>query len=399
MARALDGYSNLKKLKSFLTVTGGAAIFFTGYSLQQGNEKFYDNVAMPLARLINPEVAHRIAVVTTKLGLSPVQKTSDPPVLKTTLWGLEFENPLGMAAGFDKHAEAVQGLCKMGFGFVEIGSVTPEPQPGNPKPRVFRLPEDKALINRYGFNSEGHEVVHKRLQNLKQSKDFQGIIGVNLGKNKTSEDAAHDYVSGILRFSDVADYFVVNVSSPNTPGLRSLQAKKELEELLTRVNEARQKTERKPPLLLKIAPDLTSEEKKDIAEVVLGKETRTDGIIVSNTTLSRDNLQNPHKNEAGGLSGAPLGELSTGTIADMHRLTSGKLPIIGVGGIFDGASAYSKIKAGASLIQIYTSFAYHGPPIVSKIKRELAALLEQDGCTSVAEAVGKEYKQSLAMAQ
>ncbi|XP_001605089.1 dihydroorotate dehydrogenase (quinone) [Nasonia vitripennis] len=390
--RPIENLTNLRKIKSLLGVTGGAVAIFTGVSLYQGNEKFYSTVAMPLIRLIDPEVAHRIAVKTAELGLAPSQSTPDPPILRTSLWSLEFENPLGMAAGFDKHAEAVGGLHKMGFGFVEIGSVTPDPQPGNPKPRVFRLPEDRAIINRYGFNSEGHDVVHKRLQALKSSSDFHGIVGVNLGKNKLALDPVLDYVEGIQKFSDVADYFVVNVSSPNTPGLRNLQGKKELEELLGKVNEARDKASRRPPLLLKIAPDLAEEELKDVAEVITKSKTKVDGIVVSNTTLRRENLFNASKDEAGGLSGAPVSELSTKMIARMYQLTGGRVPIVGVGGIFDGTDAYSKIKAGASLVQIYTSFAYHGPPIVPKIKRELAELLEKDGHEKIEQAVGKEAK-------
>ncbi|KAJ8686313.1 hypothetical protein QAD02_022107 [Eretmocerus hayati] len=393
MDRPLTGLSTWRKLKSLIGVTGGATVIFTGISLYQGDEKFYKNVAMPLVRTMDPEVAHRIAVTAAKIGIGAPQ--NDSPVLRTSLWGLDFPNPLGMAAGFDKHAEAVKGLHKMGFGFVEIGSVTPEPQPGNPKPRVFRLQEDKAIINRYGFNSEGHEVVHSRLLALRDSKDFRGIIGVNLGKNKLSEDPVKDYVDGILKFSDVADYYVVNVSSPNTPGLRSMQGKRELEELLSKVNQARMSTESRPPLLLKIAPDLSDAELKDIAEVVRKRETSVDGIIVSNTTLSRDNLTDSLKDEAGGLSGAPVCWLSTKIIARMYQYTKGQIPIVGVGGIFGGEDAYTKIKAGASLIQIYTAFAYHGPPIVVKIKNELASLLEKDGYKSVTEAVGKESKNYL----
>ncbi|XP_011500179.1 PREDICTED: dihydroorotate dehydrogenase (quinone), mitochondrial, partial [Ceratosolen solmsi marchali] len=310
------------------------------------------------------------------------------------LWGLQFENPLGMAAGFDKHGEAIKGLHKMGFGFVEIGSVTPKPQSGNPKPRVFRLTEDRAIINRYGFNSDGHEVVHSRLQDLKSS-GFQGIIGVNLGKNKNSNNPNVDFIEGISKFSDVADYFVINVSSPNTPGLRSLQNRLKLEELLTVVNEMRSTLPKRPPLLLKIAPDLSNQEQKDIAEIVQKSETNVDGIIISNTTLRRINLSNNLKKESGGLSGAPIAELSTIMIANMYQLTNGKIPIVGVGGVFNGADAYAKIKAGASLVQIYTSFAYHGPPIIAKIKSELSELLLKDGYQSVAEAVGTNAKEIL----
>ncbi|XP_063990087.1 dihydroorotate dehydrogenase (quinone), mitochondrial [Diachasmimorpha longicaudata] len=380
--------SNIDKLKSLLKVTVSGATLFTGLSIYQGNEKFYDEVVMPLVRLVDPEVAHNLAVTAAKYGLTPSQKFQDPPGLKTTLWGLNFHNPVGMAAGFDKQGEAVQGLTRMGFGFVEIGSVTPDPQPGNPKPRVFRLPEDKAVINRYGFNSDGHEVVYQRLKALRDDSSFTGIIGVNLGKNKTSDDSINDYSSGIRKFSDVADYLVINVSSPNTQGLRDLQSKKNLEELLCRINEVRSSMDRKPPLLLKLAPDLTDSECQDIVEVIQKNTSRVDGLILSNTTVSREHLKGESRGETGGLSGAPLTDKSTLLIADMYKRTKGKIPIVGVGGIFDGNDAYDKIKAGASLVQIYTSYAYHGPPIVQKIKRELDDLIARDGHSSIADAVG-----------
>lgn len=273
---------------------------------------------------------------------------------------------------------------------ITIGSVTPKPQPGNPKPRVFRLVEDNAVVNRYGFNSEGHEVVWNRLRALRNSNAFRGIVGVNLGKNKSSEDAAKDYIDGIKKFSDVADYFVINISSPNTPGLRNLQSKKHLQDLLIKVNETRQAIECRQPLLLKLAPDLTEEERQDIVDVVLSEKSKVDGLILCNTTITRNNLTSPQKVETGGLSGAPLTDLSTTLIADMYRRTHGSIPIIGVGGVFCGADAYKKIRAGASLIQIYTSYIYHGPPVVGKIKRELKEILERDGIVSIKDAVGKD---------
>lgn len=273
--------------------------------------------------------------------------------------------------------------------------MTPKPQPGNPKPRVFRLLEDKAVINRYGFNSDGHELVHERLASSKENlSTLGGVLGVNLGKNKLSESfeaALEDYVQGLRTFSDVADYFVVNVSSPNTPGLRDLQGKRHLEALLTGLNAEREKLPRKPPLLLKLAPDLSQEERKDVAEVVTKSGSKVDGLVLSNTTISRTGLRSEHKDQSGGLSGAPLGESSTRMIADMYRMTGGAVPIIGVGGVFSGEDAYAKIKAGASLVQIYTSFIYHGPPVVQRIKRELQELLERDGYGSVMEAVGKDH--------
>ncbi|XP_034935975.1 dihydroorotate dehydrogenase (quinone), mitochondrial [Chelonus insularis] len=381
--------SNKQKIRSFLMISFGGASLFTGMSIFQGNEKFYDQVVMRLIKSIDPEIAHKMAVTAAKWEIIPKQKTPDPVTLKQNVWGLEFNNPLGMAAGFDKQAEAVRGLIKSGFGFVEIGSVTPIPQVGNPKPRVFRLSEDKAVINRYGFNSDGHEIVRSRIAMLKQDPNFHGIVGVNLGKNKTSTDPVNDYVEGLKKFNDIADYLVINVSSPNTEGLRDLQAKKHLEVLLTEVNTVRNSINSKVPLLLKLAPDLTQTEKKDIVDVIQKKKCKVDGLILSNTTIKRENLKDPYKNEKGGLSGAPLTDLSTSFIADMFKLTEGKIPIIGVGGIFSGQDAFDKINAGASLIQIYTSYTYHGPPVVQKIKRELNDLLESNGYSSVADAVGK----------
>lgn len=272
------------------------------------------------------------------------------------------------------------------------GSVTPKPQSGNPAPRVFRLPEDNAVVNRYGFNSDGHEVVWERLRRLKESKSFNGILGVNLGKNKETKDATQDYIDGIKRFMDIADYFVINISSPNTPGLRSLQSKKNLQELLTKINTARELVGSKQPLLLKLAPDLSDPERQDVADVILNKKSRVDGLILCNTTITRPNLTSPNKRESGGLSGAPLTDISTAMISDMYRRTHGSIPIIGVGGIFSGADVYVKIRAGASLVQLYTSYIYNGPPIVGKIKRELCEILETNGFSSMTDAIGKDAK-------
>ncbi|KAF7990468.1 hypothetical protein HCN44_000273 [Aphidius gifuensis] len=361
MARKL---TSADKIKSLIAVTA------SGLSLFAGIKQLYQCKSI-------------------KLGFSPTQKTTDSMTLNTNIFGLKFNNPLGMAAGFDKQAEAVDGLSKMGFGFVEIGSVTPEPQPGNPKPRVFRLVQDNAVINRYGFNSDGHEAVYQRLIDLKKNKEFQGIVGVNLGKNKTSDDPIKDYADGIKKFSDIADYFVINISSPNTAGLRNLQNKKNLEELLSALNNVRDSMTIKPPLLLKLAPDLTNDEKQDIADVIQKKKSKVDGLILSNTTVTRNNLIDVQKNETGGLSGAPLTDMSTHLISDMYQRTQGKIPIIGVGGIFTGKDAYDKIAAGASLVQIYTSYIYHGPPIVNKIKNELNDLIVSNGYSSVNDVVGK----------
>ncbi|CAD6208403.1 GSCOCG00003411001-RA-CDS [Cotesia congregata] len=397
--------SERKKIQSLLKVTFGSATVFAGTCMYQGNEKFYNQVLMPLVTLVDPEIAHNLAVTAAKWGFISEPRTPDSSALNQKVFGLKFSNPVGMAAGFDKQGEAIKGLTKMGFGFVEIdyhvsqfqyhlflGSVTPNPQPGNPKPRVFRLTEDKAIINRYGFNSEGHEAVYKRLLDLRSDSSFTGIIGVNLGKNKTSTDPVADYVEGVKKFSDVADYLVINVSSPNTEGLRDLQGKEHLEKLLSSINSVRQSMKSYPPLLLKLAPDLTNNQRQDVAEIIQKSKCKVDGLILSNTTISRRDLSSEHKNETGGLSGAPLTDLSTDLIADMYKRTNGKIPIVGVGGIFSGKDAFDKIKAGASLIQIYTSYAYHGPPIVQKIKKELNDLIVLNGYSSITDAVGKNVK-------
>ncbi|XP_069702613.1 dihydroorotate dehydrogenase (quinone), mitochondrial isoform X2 [Periplaneta americana] len=379
------------KVKSMLYITAGAFGTFSALSLYKGNEKYFDNILMPMLHILNPETSHKFAITASKYGFYPRSTFKDPDTLKTNVWEIKFGNPIGIAAGFDKQGEVVEPLHKIGFGFVEIGSVTPAPQPGNKKPRVFRLEKDEAVINRYGFNSDGHEAVYNRLHLLKSDTTFAGIVGVNLGKNKNSEDPVRDYVNGIKKFGDVADYLVINISSPNTPGLRSWQQKQHLKELLPELIAARNELEgpRKPPLLLKLSPDLTQEERRDIADVLKDNKCRVDGLVICNSTVERmPSLSDKHAAEEGGLSGKPLRDLSTTLISDMYRLTGGKLPIIGVGGVFSGNDAYDKIKAGASLVQLYTSFVYHGPPRVSRVKEELDDLIRKDGWASVAEAVG-----------
>jgi len=274
-------------------------------------------------------------------------------------------------------------MLGLGFGFVEVGTVTPRPQPGNPKPRLFRLEQDRAIINRMGFNSGGLDAACGRLSRRTRS----GIVAVNLGKNRDSEDAAADYTEGIRRTARLADYLVVNISSPNTPGLRELQGRAVLRSLLEALIKVRDETDSRVPLLVKIAPDLTSEERRDIAQVAL--ETGIDGLIVSNTTVERpSSLVSRHAHEAGGLSGRPLFAPSTALLAEMYRLTRGRLPLIGVGGIASAADAYAKIRAGASLVQLYTALVFAGPDLVARIKSGLAELLKRDGFSSVADAVG-----------
>uniref|UniRef100_A0A8C4SLI3 Dihydroorotate dehydrogenase (quinone), mitochondrial n=1 Tax=Erpetoichthys calabaricus TaxID=27687 RepID=A0A8C4SLI3_ERPCA len=386
------------RMKEAVRVIGAGGLLFVSYLTVTGDEKFYVNQLMPgLQRIVGAETAHVLAVQMIRLGLVPRSKHKDSKALEVQVLGQRFQNPLGIAAGFDKHAEAVDGLYKLGFGFVEVGSVTPLSQDGNPKPRVFRLTADQAVINRYGFNSYGHAMVQERLsarQELQYELTKAGRpLGINLGKNKLSKDAVSDYTEGVKRLGPLADYLVVNVSSPNTPGLRDLQGKAELRHLLDKVLKERDnlKCERKPAILVKIAPDLTRQDKMDIADVLL--ELGIDGLIVTNTTISRPStLQDPLSCEAGGLSGQPLREMSTQTVREMYCLTAGKIPIIGVGGVSSGQDAFEKITAGASLVQLYTAFTYQGPPIVGKIKRELEILLKEQGFTNVTEAVGADHR-------
>lgn len=327
------------------------------------------NLAFPLVRPIlhglDAETAHGLTIAALKR--LPTQRVAAHSQLATQVFGLTFPNPLGVAAGFDKNAEVPDAMLGLGFGFTEIGTVTPRPQAGNPRPRLFRLSEDEAVINRMGFNNEGHAAALRRLE---ARRGRVGIVGVNIGANKDSADRIADYVEGITAFSQVASYFTVNISSPNTPGLRALQSRAELEALLSRLNAARDKQTRRPPMLLKIAPDLRDDELEDIAAACGGGTV--DGIIVSNTTLGREGLRSPLRGEQGGLSGKPLLELSTRQLAKTYLLTRGGIPLIGVGGVHDWESAYLKIAAGASLIQLYSALVYKGPALVRNILEGLS---------------------------
>ena len=348
--------------------------------------------AGPILRTLPAEFSHGLTVRALKAGLVPPQPDFSHPSLAVTVWGRTFPNPVGLAAGFDKNAEVPNAMLSLGFGFVETGSVTPKAQPGNPKPRLFRLAADKAVINRMGFNNFGLEVFAANL--TRQPKT--GIVGVNLGKNKETEDAASDYEIGAKRLAALADYIVINVSSPNTPGLRALQGRKQLVDLVARTRNALEsgipaRSERKPPLLLKIAPDLADEDLKDIADTSMFGGL--DGLIVSNTTVSRpDTLRSWRAKETGGLSGQPLFDLSTAILRRMYMLTYGRVPIVGVGGISSGLDAYLKIRAGASLVQLYSALVYQGPGLVTQIKRDLVDLLARDGFTSIAQAIGADHK-------
>ncbi len=342
----------------------------------------------PLLDWLPPEAARDLTVRALEGGLGRLltagaARQPDPPILAQRLWGRDFPNPLGLAAGYDKDARVPEAMLRFGFGFVETGTVTPRPQSGNAKPRVFRLDQDKAIVNRMGFNSGGLEALVGRLSRHRGS----GIIGVNLGKNRDSTDAISDYEEGIRRTAKLADYLVINISSPNTEGLRDLQRRANLETLLAPLLRAREASGSRVPLLVKVAPDLTMTEREDIASVVLAAEI--DGLIVSNTTVDRPaGLINRHAQETGGLSGRPLFAASTALLTDMHRLTKGRLPLIGVGGVASARDAYAKIRAGACLVQLYTALVFAGPGLVTEIKKGLAKLLRADGFASIAEAVG-----------
>jgi dihydroorotate dehydrogenase len=335
-----------------------------------------------LLQALDPERAHDLAVKSLELGLYPRAAEPDDKRLAQTLFGLDFPNPIGMAAGFDKNARVPRELLGMGFGFVEVGTLTPREQSGNPSPRIFRSASDRAIINRLGFNNEGQDAALARLK-----ARAPGIVGVNIGAGRDSKDRVGDYVSGIERMGAVASYFTVNISSPNTPGLRDLQAPEALAALLARVQTARQAVPSKPALLVKLAPDLAEADLPEVVRVILAHGV--DGIVVSNTTLSREGLKDAaFAPETGGLSGRPLFTRSTRMLAQVYRLTEGKLPLIGVGGIDSGETALAKIEAGASLLQLYTALVFEGPRLIGRIKQTLVAAMEKAGASSLKSMVG-----------
>ena len=355
-----------------------------------------DRLARAALYRLEPEDAHHAALWALERGLVPARRQIDDPILATRVWSLDFANPIGLGAGFDKDARVVDAMLALGFGFVEAGTVTPRPQPGNPKPRLFRLDEDEGVINRFGFNSEGLAPFVQRLRARKHAKRrAPGIVGANVGKNKETVDGAADYVAGIEAVCPLADYLVVNISSPNTPGLRGLQARAPIEDLLRRVLAARARAApdpaKPPPLLAKVGPDLDQAQMQDIAEVALS--TGVDGLIIGNTTIERpSHLRSRFAHEAGGLSGKPLMPLATRCLSEMYRLTEGRLPLIGCGGVTSGADALAKLRAGASLVQVYSALVFGGPQLVQKIKTELATRLRAEGFSSVAEAVGADHR-------
>jgi dihydroorotate dehydrogenase len=334
---------------------------------------------------LDPETAHGLSIKALKAGLPVAKSPRHDERLRTTVAGVTFDNPLGMAAGYDKNAEVPDALLTLGFGFAEVGTVTPLPQSGNPKPRIFRLTEDGAVINRLGFNNEGHAAAERRLA---ERAWRAGTVGVNIGANKDSADRVRDYVSGVERFAPFASYLTVNISSPNTPGLRDMQARASLADLLARVVAARDaatpKVGRKVPLFLKIAPDLQEGDLEDIAAEVL--EKGIEGVIVSNTTISRPALKSSaHTGETGGLSGTPLFERSTIALAKMRKLLGPDVAIIGVGGVEGTETALEKIRAGADLVQLYTGMIYAGPALPGRIVKDLSRFLDKEGLSSLAE--------------
>jgi dihydroorotate dehydrogenase len=339
----------------------------------------YDLVR-PLVFALDPEAAHGLTL--RALPLWPAPGGVDDPILRTHLAGLDLPNPIGLAAGFDKNVEVPDAMLRLGFGFVECGSVTPRPQGGNPKPRLFRLAEDRAVINRMGFNNDGMDVAAER---LRARAGRAGVVGINLGANKDSEDRTADYVTGIAGMGGLADYVTVNISSPNTPGLRALQDAGALVDLIARVQAAR--PARCGPLFVKVAPDLERDDFDTISRAAI--DGGVDGLIVSNTTLSRDGLRSKWAGEIGGLSGAPLAGLAMAALQGFHAATGGALPLIAAGGIASGADALARIRAGASAVQLYSALVYEGPGLVVRMKAELAAALRAAGFASVGEAVGR----------
>ena len=351
---------------------------------------FVQDFAARALHLLDAEDAHHAAIRGLRAGFGPRDDGLDDPCLAVELKGLQMRTCIGLAAGFDKNAEVPDAMLAAGFGFVECGTVTPLPQEGNPRPRLFRLTEDRAVINRLGFNNQGLEAFAGRLE---ARRGRSGVVGANIGANKDAVDRIGDYVTGLRRLWGLADYFTVNISSPNTPGLRDLQSGAALDELLERLATARREVEmtdprlRPRPMFLKVAPDLDHLQIISICDAVA--RHGFDGIIAGNTTLSRpDTLRSKLKGEAGGLSGAPLMSLSTRILADFHACAAGRFPLIGAGGVASGADAYAKIRAGACAVQLYSALVYGGPGLIGRIKRDLAARVRADGFVSVVEAVG-----------
>ena len=337
---------------------------------------------------IDPETAHNLAIKSLKLNLTPnlMDEDKDDPMFKSTLFGKEIDNPIGMAAGFDKNAEVYNSLFKLGFGFVEVGTVTPLKQYGNPKPRVFRLVEDQALINRLGFNNLGAENVSNRIR----SNLNTGLLGINIGPNKDSNDRLNDYLIGLRTFHDIADYITINISSPNTENLRSFHDEEKFDELMNSIQEEKVKLKSKIPIVVKISPDISEEQIELVSKILL--DHKVSAVILSNTTSgNREKLNDILKHQKGGLSGKPLEEEANKLISKFYKLLKGKIEIIGVGGVDSGESAYRKFLAGASYVQLYTGMVFQGPNIVGKIKKELKEILIADGIKNFREIIGKKH--------
>jgi len=381
------------RAQSFCAGRSAYGYIADAYNNREGREKkmfaALFELARPLLNALEPEQAHELTLKALEAGFYPRARDADDARLAIELWGMRFSNPLGVAAGFDKDARVADAVAGLGFGYTEVGTVTPRPQAGNPRPRIFRLSGDKAIINRLGFNNAGHAAALARLGRPLASR---GIVGVNVGANRDAVDRISDYVAGIRAFSDVAAYLTVNVSSPNTPGLRDLQAPVQLDRLLQRVLAAREELvragKRRRPIVVKLAPDIGEADLPGIVEVVVARGL--DGIAVGNTTLARTGLTDARQGaEPGGLSGRPLFHRSTVVLARVHQLSGGAVPLIGIGGIDSGATAFAKIEAGATLLQLYTGLVYEGPALIARLKSELVAHLERDGYARLGDAVGR----------
>ena len=344
------------------------------------------SVLRPFLFKLDPETTHDLAIKSLKFNYLPRKmfEVEDEQILNIELLGKNFPNPIGLAAGFDKSGEVYNSLLKFGFGFIEIGTVTPLKQFGNPKPRIFRLEDDSALINRLGFNNDGIEIIKNRIKSEKK----KGVVGINIGPNKNTKDQKNDFCIGLKNFFDIADYITVNISSPNTEGLRDFHDQKKLEDLLLALNKIKSENKINIPLLLKISPDIKDNQISEIAVTAIKNDIS--GIILTNTTNSnKDKLISDFKKEEGGLSGEPLQQISTNMIKKFYKQLNGKIPIIGVGGVNSGKSAYEKIIAGASLLQLYTGLVYKGPSIVKNIKKELIQILKVEGLNNIKDAIGK----------
>jgi len=344
------------------------------------------SILKPFLFNLDPENAHDLAIKSLKFNPFPRKmfEVEDEQILKIELLGKNFPNPIGLAAGFDKSAEAYNSLLKLGFGFVEVGTITPLKQFGNPKPRIFRLEDDGALINRLGFNNDGMNVIKNRIK----SGGKKGVLGINIGPNKDTKDQKNDFCLGLKNFFDIADYITVNISSPNTESLRDFHEQEKLKDLLLALNKIKKENKTDIPLLLKVSPDIKDNHISEIVDIATKNDIAA--IILTNTTNgNRDNLRSEVKKEEGGLSGEPLQQISTNMIKKFYKQLNGKIPIIGVGGVNSGKSAYEKIIAGASLLQLYTSFVYRGPSIAKDIKKELIQILKTEGLSNIKEAIGK----------